>query len=289
MTRNSIRNFLRKSQFTGLGLALLLLPMTMLGAAFQFGGLRLDALTITSSSSATSLTKADKQVVILTGSSSGVFKLPDATTLQAGYFYLLSNESTGTLTVSNSSSTSLGTLATGDSAMLVLKSSATTGGPWNFQKHASSGGGGSLTLSYCRFDGANGWGSTNTVIRNYSSVSQTGTDLTCVNDSTNGASVTTSQNGIICGTVTDQFNNNTSDLGITINDAQLTTGIGSGAKSHTTVWTSDRSQSANVDKTTSMACYYFASGAVVRSHQASGLTTGSDTGHAKFYTLFIRN
>lgn len=101
------------------------------GAAFQFGGLRLDAIKVTSSGSATALTKADRQVRITTGSSGDVQKLPNATTLQAGYWFTFINESTGTLTVSDSSSTALVSLARNQSATLVVTSTSTSGGPWS--------------------------------------------------------------------------------------------------------------------------------------------------------------
>ncbi len=104
------------------------------GAAFQFGGLRLDALRVTSSSSTVVLTKAHKQVNVASGSSNQVYNLPDATTLQPGYFYQINNESTGYLTVNNSASTTLGFLAERESAFLFLSSNATTGGPWIFAK-----------------------------------------------------------------------------------------------------------------------------------------------------------
>lgn len=114
--------------------AVFLFTGTALGAAFQFGGLRLDAIRVTSSGSATQLTKADKQVRAVTGTANDTQKLPDATTLQDGYWYHFTNESTGYLTVSNSSSTVLGSLAERESAFLFLSSNGTTGGPWIFAK-----------------------------------------------------------------------------------------------------------------------------------------------------------
>lgn len=108
-----------------------LLTGSAFGAAFQFGGLKLDALLITSSGSATAFTKADKQMAVLRGSSNGTFKLPDATGLATGYFYWFSNESTGQLIVTNSGSTEITRLGTGASALFMVTSTATSGGNWN--------------------------------------------------------------------------------------------------------------------------------------------------------------
>lgn len=115
--------------------------LLLTGAAFQYGGLRLDLLATSSSSSAITLTSTSKQVQVITGSAAQVAKLPDATTLSKGFFYAFVNESSGTLTISNSSSVALTTLAQNESAFLWVKSNSTTGGPWTVQKAAASSSG----------------------------------------------------------------------------------------------------------------------------------------------------
>ena len=65
MTRKSEMKILGKI-FLGISLLAGLSQIAM-GAAFQFGGLRLDDIKVTSSGSATQLTKADRQVRIVTG------------------------------------------------------------------------------------------------------------------------------------------------------------------------------------------------------------------------------
>ena len=147
MTRKAQKIFGVISLFTGIALT----SQLAMAAAFQFGGLRLDAIKVTSSGSATALTKSDRQVRITTGSANDTQKLPNATTLQAGYWYHFLNESSGTLTISNSASTQLTTLANGESAFVVVTSTATAGGPWSIYKavasSSGSGGGGCAVLT----------------------------------------------------------------------------------------------------------------------------------------------
>lgn len=130
MIRNSWKIFFAISLFTGL------CGGSELGnaAAFQFGGLRLDSITVTSSASATALTKADRQLRIVNGSTTDVQKLPDATTLQAGYFFRFANQGSSSVTVSNSASTVVGILAPNEWADVWVTSTSTAGGPWAFNK-----------------------------------------------------------------------------------------------------------------------------------------------------------
>lgn len=153
-TKNLVQIFCAVLLFTGFAQ----------GAAFQYGGLRLDLLTVTSSSSTVVLTKSHRQVNVATGSSAQVYKLPDATTLSQGYWFDFVNESSGTLTISNSSSVAITTLAQNESAFLWVKSTATTGGPWTYQKASASSGSGSgggvrftlsgATVPFTAIDGA---------------------------------------------------------------------------------------------------------------------------------------
>lgn len=103
-------------------------------AAFQFGGLRLDSVTVTSTASTTTLTKADRQLRIISGSTTDVEKLPDATTLQAGYFFGFMNNGTSSVTVLNGASAIVGILAPREWANAWVTSASTTGGPWAFEK-----------------------------------------------------------------------------------------------------------------------------------------------------------
>lgn len=194
------------------------------GAAFQFGGVRWDLLTVTSSSSTVVLTKAHKQVNVATGSSNQVYNLPDATTLQTGYWYLFNNESSGTLTINNSSSTLIGSLTNGQSALLLVKSSATSGGPWNFQKYVASstgGGGGTPSTVVCRQTA--GAGSTNTAVRRYTNCTTSGSDITVSSDSvTDGRSFTIATTGSY-DIVAWDFASTFAATGVTVDGNALTT------------------------------------------------------------------
>jgi hypothetical protein len=122
--KNIAKIFLGISVFTG----------TAHAAAFQFGGLRLDTATVTSSASSTALTKSDAQLRIVSGSTADEQKLPSATTLQAGYWYGFQNIGTGPLTILDSSSTLLGFVEPGAWAQLIVRSTSTSGGPWVLNK-----------------------------------------------------------------------------------------------------------------------------------------------------------
>ncbi len=128
----------------------LVLSVTTFAAAFQYGGIKHDITSQTSSISTIILNSASTQVQRITGSTAQVLKLPDATTLRAGYWYTVVNESSAAVTISNSSSTSLGSIAAATPgapsyATLYLTSNSTSGGPWTFQKDQSGSGSGSFS------------------------------------------------------------------------------------------------------------------------------------------------
>ena len=60
----------------------------------------------------------------------------------------------------------------------------------------------------------NGFGSTNTNIRRYSSVTTQGTALTCADDATNGASCTVNQDGIYAVNRLDRNTGAASNFGV---------------------------------------------------------------------------
>jgi len=213
MTRNHFK------KLAGIFLAFSLLT----GAAFQFGGIRFDLLTVTSSSSTVVLTKAHKQVNVATGSSNQVYKLPDATGLAVGYPFFFLNESSGTLTVSNSSSTPITTLSQNQWAMLFVKSTATTGGPWANFKAVASGSSSQPTPSTVVCRQTAGAGSTNTAVRRYTNCTTSGTDITVSTDSaTLGRDFTIATAGTYSINTTD-FAASFAATGITVDGNALTT------------------------------------------------------------------
>lgn len=89
----------------------------------------------------------------------------------------------------------------------------------------ASGGGSLPSDSTVRLHTANGFGSTNTVIRRFTTtVTNTGTDITYADSATNGATFTINTTGRYAIGFTDSSGSAT-DFGISLNSSQLTTGI----------------------------------------------------------------
>jgi len=68
---------------------------------------------------------------VLTGTGGQTFKLPDATTLTNTTAFEFNNNATGTLTIVDSASGSIGTIAAGGAAAIALLSNATVAGTWD--------------------------------------------------------------------------------------------------------------------------------------------------------------
>lgn len=113
----------------------------LMGAAFQYGGIKHDLVNTVTSSSSIILTNASTQVQRLTGSTAQAVHLPDARSLRVGYWYIVSNDSTQTASVYNYNSELQGTVSAGNSAPFYLTSLTTTGGPWDLQPGNGSSGG----------------------------------------------------------------------------------------------------------------------------------------------------
>lgn len=117
--------------------------LLLMGAALQYGGIKHDLVNVVTSSGSLVLTNTSTQVVRLTGSTAQTVKLPDAATSRVGWWYIVSNDSTQTATVTNGADQPIGTIAAGNSATFYLTSASTLGGPWDLQPgNGSSGGGG---------------------------------------------------------------------------------------------------------------------------------------------------
>ena len=129
-------------KLTTIFLVISLLPALAYGAAFQFGGIRHDLTSITSAAGTTTLTKTSTQVQRVTGSTTQTIKLPNCTTLAVGYWYIVSNDSSGSVTVTDSSGNTLATLANTDSAKFYVHSVGSADN-WNVHKSIASSSGGS--------------------------------------------------------------------------------------------------------------------------------------------------
>lgn len=131
---------------------LLVCGFFLMGAAFQYGGIKHDLVSTVTSSGSLVLTNTSTQVQRLTGSTAQTVKLPNAATSRVGWWYIVSNDSTQTATVTNGADEPIGTISAGNSATFYLTSLSTLGGPWDLQPgNGSSGGGGGGTC----YTGAN--------------------------------------------------------------------------------------------------------------------------------------
>lgn len=88
-------------------------------------------LTTTASGGTTVLTVASAFNQALVGTGGQTYQLPDATTLSNTTAFQFNNNATGTLTIVNNASTTVGTIATGGAAGIALLSNATSGGTWD--------------------------------------------------------------------------------------------------------------------------------------------------------------
>lgn len=132
--------------------------------------------------------------------------------------------------------------------------------------------------SMVRLHTANGYGSTNTVIRRFSTqVSSSGSDITYTDSAANGASFTVNVAGVYAISYSDAFVSG-SYFGISLNSSQLTTSVVSITASDLLI------QSTNSNNTYSGAVSwtgYLPAGSVLRPHTA-GQTAGTPTNSVQF-------
>jgi len=86
---------------------------------------------VTAAGTTTTLTAASTFSQVLSGTGGQTFKLPDATTLTSTTTFEFNNNATGTLTLVDSASGAIGTVAPGGAAAIALLSNATVAGTWD--------------------------------------------------------------------------------------------------------------------------------------------------------------
>jgi hypothetical protein len=127
------------------------------------------------------------------------------------------------------------------------------------------------SASMVRLNTANGYGSTNTVIRRFTNVvANQGTDITYADSATNGATFTINTNGVYAISYDDSFTA-ASNSGISLNSTQLTTSI---ALINIADVVSQTTHDAANHPYNSAATLYLLSGSVIRAH-AGANTTGT--------------
>ena len=86
---------------------------------------------VTAAGGTTALTAASSYSQTLIGTGSQTFTMPDATTLTTGVAFIFNNNATGTVTLQDYATGSIGTITSGGAAELVLLANGTVAGTWD--------------------------------------------------------------------------------------------------------------------------------------------------------------
>jgi hypothetical protein len=86
----------------------------------------------TAAAGVTTLTAASSYSQTLVGTGIQTYRMPDATTLSTGVAFVFNNNATGTLTLQDSASGTIGTITSGGAVELVCVSTATVAGTWDY-------------------------------------------------------------------------------------------------------------------------------------------------------------
>jgi hypothetical protein len=87
--------------------------------------------SVTAAGGTTALTAASTYSQTLNGTGGQTFSMPDATTLATGVAFIFNNNATGTLTLTDYASATVGTITPGGACELVLLANGTVGGTWD--------------------------------------------------------------------------------------------------------------------------------------------------------------
>jgi hypothetical protein len=93
----------------------------------------------TAAGGTTALTTASTYIHTLVGTGGQTYTLPDATTLTTGVAFLFNNLATGTLTIQDYATASIGTIPAGGAGAVFLTDSSTTGGTWDLHAYLPEG------------------------------------------------------------------------------------------------------------------------------------------------------
>lgn len=159
-----------------------------------------------------------------TGSKSYTFNTSDGWN-EGDRVWVTNRGGSGNLTIAGTGITfngNPGTLAPG-SSIVVIFTSATTADVIAYG--GGGGGGGAVLNSFVRLLGVNGYGSTNTKIRRFTTLdSSGGSDITYADSASLGATFTINTTGLYSITYVDSFTG-VSTLGVSLNSSQLTTNV----------------------------------------------------------------
>ena len=193
---------------------------------------------------------------------------------------IVTSDATGNLNIQSGGSTVVAVTSTGVAVTGTLAATGAVSGTTGTFTGAVSGTTGAFTgavttpLSYVRLNTANGYGSTNTKIRRFTTtVNSAGVDITYADSATLGGTFTINTNGVYSVSYCDQFTA-AATLGLSIDSTQLTTNIQSvTAVNILSICTTTGGNVAEV----ASATFYAAAASVVRAHTdgvAAGVTSG---------------
>jgi hypothetical protein len=95
--------------------------------------------TTTAAGGTTALTAASSYIHTLVGTGGQTYVLPDATTLTTGVAFVFNNIATGTLTITDYASATIGTIASGGAGAVFLTANGTAGGTWDLHAYLPEG------------------------------------------------------------------------------------------------------------------------------------------------------
>jgi hypothetical protein len=93
----------------------------------------------TAAGGTTALTAASSYIQTITGTGSQTYTLPDATTVTTGVAFLFNNLATGTITIQDYATATIGTIANGGAGAVFLTNNATVGGTWDLHAYLPEG------------------------------------------------------------------------------------------------------------------------------------------------------
>jgi len=93
----------------------------------------------TAAGGTTALTVASSYIHSLVGTGGQTYTLPDATTLTTGVAFIFNNLATGTLTIQDYATATIGTIPSGGAGAVFLTNNATVGGTWDLHGYLPEG------------------------------------------------------------------------------------------------------------------------------------------------------
>jgi hypothetical protein len=93
----------------------------------------------TAAGGTTALTAASSYIQTLVGTGGQTYALPDATTLTTGVAFVFNNLATGTLTITDYATATIGTIPSGGAGAVFLTANGTTGGTWDLHAYLPEG------------------------------------------------------------------------------------------------------------------------------------------------------